>query len=227
MINIGILAATKAEVKDILENKDYGWQIMDNPAKFEAYTSKDKKFVLMITGIGKVYATIGASMLGSTVDMIISFGSSGHLGNKKIGTVVISNNFIEHDMDGAGLGFKPGVTPFSEQKDHIISSKKPSFYKDMFDIDLSVDEDVVLSGDVFLSDKKLRDLKVKQFGKYSIDMESAAVAKVCNLFGKPFMTFRYITDNSSGEQAKNDWQENLKDAAKKFDQIFKIIRTKT
>ena len=54
-------------------------------------------------------------------------------------------------------------------------------------------------------------------------MESAAIAKVCNVFDIPFMTIRYITDNSEGKKAHRDWEKNLKDASAKFNNIFRWI----
>lgn len=216
---IGILVALKDEVKDILEDKMYGWE---HKAGFEreAYMSGNGKLVMIITGVGKVYSAMGATMLCQYgVEEIISFGSSGHLGEMPIGTLISTNEFIEHDMDATGLGCPAGITPFTNVSSAKIHTIKPSFY---YKIDLPTD--IVISGDVFLSDPELRAKRIHQFGgKYTIDMESAAVAKVCNLFHMPFMTVRYITDNDGGDKAKIDWEHNLKDASSKFNNILKDL----
>ena len=51
-----------------------------------------------------------------------------------------------------------------------------------------------------------------------VDMEAYAIAKVCTIKKVKFRCFKYISDNAN-DSADNDWNENLKIAAKKFEEF--------
>ena len=51
------------------------------------------------------------------------------------------------------------------------------------------------------------------------DMEAYALAKVCNHYHIPFISFKYITDNVN-EHSSKDWKENYSDGIRKFKEII-------
>ena len=63
----------------------------------------------------------------------------------------------------------------------------------------------------------------KQIGDV-IDMEAYALAKVCNLYDVPFISFKYITDEAD-EQGANDWEENVGKGIVKFkEKILNLLK---
>jgi adenosylhomocysteine nucleosidase len=70
----------------------------------------------------------------------------------------------------------------------------------------------VVSGDIFISSKELKDELVKEFDAYCGEMEGAAIAHVCSLNKTPFVVIRAMSDKADGS-ADITYEEFVKDAA--------------
>lgn len=55
-----------------------------------------------------------------------------------------------------------------------------------------------------------------------MDMEGYALAFVCQKFKIPFVSIKYISDNSN-ENTVHDWKINLSDAAEKLESFYKMF----
>ena len=147
-------------------------------------------------GVGKINATIQTTELINKFKPkeIINFGTAGSLNNKLNG-IIECTKFYQRDMDCRGLlNFKLGQTPFDKINEIIYSENGYSCG----------------SGDNFVTTKIEMDVDV-------VDMEAYAIAKVCSIKGVKFRCFKFISDNAD-KSADNDWNENLKIAAKKFEE---------
>ena len=147
-------------------------------------------------GVGKINATIKTTELIHKFKPkeIINFGTAGSLNNKLNG-IIECTKFYQRDMDCRGLlNFKLGQTPFDKINEIIYSENGYSCG----------------SGDNFVTTKIEMDVDV-------VDMEAYAIAKVCSLKGLKFRCFKFISDNAD-KSADNDWNKNLKIAAKKFEE---------
>jgi len=148
-------------------------------------------------GVGKINATIKTTELIHKFKPkeIINFGTAGSLNNKLNG-IIECTKFYQRDMDCRGLlNFKLGQTPFDKINEIINSENGYSCG----------------SGDNFVTTKIEMDVDV-------VDMEAYAIAKVCSLKGLKFRCFKFISDNAD-KSADNDWNKNLKIAAKKFEEF--------
>ena len=147
-------------------------------------------------GVGKINATIRTTELIHQFKPkeIINFGTAGSLNNKLNGIIECSK-FYQRDMDCRGLlNFKLGQTPFDKINEIINSENGYSCG----------------SGDNFVTTKIEMNVDV-------VDMEAYAIAKVCAIKGVKFRCFKFISDNAD-KSADNDWNKNLKIAAKKFEE---------
>ena len=63
--------------------------------------------------------------------------------------------------------------------------------------EIQVFEGRIASGDQFVSDQKVKDRIVKEFGAYAAEMEGAAVAQAAWLNGIPFLVIRAISDKAA------------------------------
>jgi len=147
-------------------------------------------------GVGKINATIKTTELIHKFKPkeIINFGTAGSLNNKLNG-IIECTKFYQRDMDCRGLlNFKLGQTPFDKINEIIYSENGYSCG----------------SGDNFVTTKIEMDVDV-------VDMEAYAIAKVCSIKGVKFRCFKFISDNAD-KSADNDWNKNLKIAAKKFEE---------
>ena len=153
-----------------------------------------------ILGVGKINATLKTYELINKYKPkeIINFGTAGTL-NQNLSGIIECTRFYQRDMDCRGLlDFKLGETPFDKINEIIISENGYSCG----------------TGDSFVKEKIEMDLDV-------VDMESYAIAKVCMIKKINFRCFKFISDNADNN-VDNDWSENLKIAAKKFDEFRSI-----
>ena len=167
---------------------------------------------LLITGVGKVNAThyltkrlqVDRSInYDARINLVINYGTAGS--NKyKQGELVDCTRFAQRDMDATGLDYELGQTPFDDTP--IIIETKSDFNP--------IGKDGLCgSGDNFMTGLKYAWFK-RQIGNI-VDMEAYALAKVCNLYDIPFISFKYITDGADGK-AGMDWEENVGKGIVKF-----------
>ena len=160
---------------------------------------------VIYTGVGKVNATFKLTQkfgkFGSHIpyDLVINYGTAGSRKIKKK-TLVDCTKFVQRDMDVTGLGFMRGETPFEKEPPLILETKS--------DFNPIGRNATCGTGDCFVEDKS-------QYYGEVVDMEAYALAKVCYLYGVPFISFKYITDGAD-EQAHEDWEANLADGIVEF-----------
>ena len=141
-------------------------------------------------------------------NLIINYGTAGSRKIKKK-TLVDCTKFVQRDMDVTGLGFLRGETPFEQDPPVIIQPQNIDFNP--------IGRNATCgTGDSFVEDKS-------QYYGEVVDMEAHALAKVCYLYGVPFISFKYITDGAD-EQSHEDWEANLADGIVEFkEQVLKEL----
>lgn len=166
---------------------------------------------VLYTGVGKVNATFKLTQkfgkFGSYIpyDLVINYGTAGSRKIKKK-QLVDCTKFIQRDMDVTGLGFMRGETPFEDGL--VIES--------LCEFNPIGRKALCGTGDNFVEDK------TSYYGEV-VDMEAYALAKVCQHYDVPFISFKYITDGAD-EQAHEDWLINLVDGMEAFkEQILKEL----
>tara|TARA_B100000035_G_C21034582_1_gene570178 strand:- start:372 stop:953 length:582 start_codon:yes stop_codon:yes gene_type:complete len=146
-------------------------------------------YVLMITGVGKVNATVMATIaaLSKDCECIINYGTAGTFNSKMVNKLHRIGTVKQRDMDARPQA-KIGITPFEETD-----------FKG--DLKIYSGSDCTLStGDNFVKSKQ----KVKSD---LVDMEGYAIAKVAGMFNKPCIMLKYASDLAD-EKAPEDWQAN-------------------
>jgi adenosylhomocysteine nucleosidase len=147
------------------------------PGRFGAFEAHfgsqgNKRVVGTVTGMGTELATRGTERLlsGIEVERVIVVGITGALENETpIGTLVVP----EEVVDGAtGASYKP---------DHIGPSKP--------------------EGKMWTTDRLITDAetlaRLSERGVVALDMETAAIAEVCERRRVPWSVFRVISDRAS------------------------------
>ena len=218
---LGVIAAIRDEVTDLLANPYFSWEeIAKN------YFHSPIGLDCIICGVGKVNAAFAMQRLLDRVNEVLIVGTAGGLHQEKIGSLYLCTEFVEHDMDATGLGFPHGVTPFEEHTDHVISkvSKKTVEHiqkvcKKML-IELLTGR--IMSGDQFINDHKVIAEKRSRFEAQLVDMESAAIAKICRKHGVGVTALRYISDNAD-HNATISWRENVQRSSGLINQIVQEL----
>lgn len=146
-------------------------------------------YTLMITGVGKVNATIMATIaaLSKDCECIINYGTAGTFNSKLINKLHRIGVVKQRDMDARPQA-KLGITPFEETD---------------FKGDLKIysgSRYTLSTGDNFVKKKQ----KVKSD---LVDMEGYAIAKVAGMFNKPCILLKYASDLAD-DKAPEDWEAN-------------------
>ena len=158
--------------------------------------------MIVRSGIGKVNAGICTQILADVyqVDAVINTGIAGSLKTEiNIGDVVISTDTLQHDMDATGFGYEPGVIPRMETScfpadPELLKQAEAACREAVPKIQVFAGR--VVSGDQFISDKKVKERIVRQFGGMCTEMEGAAIAQAAWLNGIPFVVIRAISDKA-------------------------------
>ena len=209
---LGIIGAMEIEVNRIKEQmEDVSVTDKAGMSFFEGKWNGND-VVVVRSGIGKVNAAVCAQILADTfhADAIINTGIAGSLKNEiNIGDIVLSTDAIQHDMDAQGFGYAPGVIPQMEVSDFQADEKLIELAKKCCAEvcpDIQVFTGRVVSGDLFISDKKKKEWLSSQFEGLCAEMEGAAIAQASYLNHVPFLIIRAISDKAD-DSATMDYPE--------------------
>lgn len=179
--------------------------------------------VLMQCGIGKVNAATGTGEMirNFRPDCIISTGVAGGIDAcVKVMDVVVAKQTVYHDVwcgEGNAYGQIQGLPTFFAANETL--------YNCAFSLDTEtpIHGGLICTGDRFITDREELDaIKCNFHEGLAVDMESAAIAQVCHLYGIPFISFRIISDTPGAEkhfdQYLNFWGEMA-------DRSFRVTQT--
>lgn len=204
MNKIGIIGAMDEEVdilKDIMNIKE---TIEKASLKFYVGKLENKDIVLVRCGIGKVNAALCAQLLISefNVDAVVNTGVAGALNEElDVYDIVISTDAIQHDFDTTVFGDKKGMIPRMDNSIFKADEKLINAAYESSKAEVKTHKVLkgrVLSGDIFISSKELKDELIKQFNGYCGEMEGAAIAHVCYVNHTPFVVIRAMSDKADG-----------------------------
>lgn len=215
-MRIGIIGAMDEEV-ELLINKLEGKEAeMIAGCEFYSGNLAGVDVVLLKSGIGKVNAAVGTTLLIEKFkpDYIINTGSAGGFEQSlKVGDIVISTEVRYNDVDATVFGYEFGQVPrmpaFYEPNEMLVSIAE----KSAAEVGVHSVKGLILSGDSFMSDeKRVFELKEKFVNAYCSEMEAGAIAQVCYQFGCPFVIIRSLSD-IAGSDAKMSYDQFLQTAS--------------
>ena len=155
-------------------------------------------------GIGKVNAASATSFLISDdkVDLILNAGLSGAVQKLRREDLIAVESYVECDYDLTAIG-KPLGVKADGQKYIYTADEKLMSYALMSD---GIIKAKAGTGDIFLTDKVKKELYRDTFGIESFDMETAAIAGVCDKCGVPMLSLRKISDDAD-DASVEDYRE--------------------
>lgn len=154
-------------------------------------------------GIGKVNAAAVASALAAlNCNAILNFGLSGGITGASRGGLFVPDKFLEHDFDLTVLGYKPCEKP-NQKYIYDVDAELANIFKKVAVTDFG---GTAVCGDRFISSKTDSDFLRDTFSATTCDMETAAIASVCDMAGIPFAALRRISDDA-GDSATESYTE--------------------
>lgn len=197
---IGIIFADPMEYspfEKITENKNQIHSVRYSNDSFSYTINKEDKELEIIavkSGAGKSNAASAAAFLigADKADIIMNAGLSGAVSSCRKGDILVGENFVECDFDLTSIGYKPAQKPDGQK--YIYQGNETL-------IKLAKMSDGVCggnfgSGDLFLTDKEKKDYFKDIFSLNAFDMESGAIASVCDKAQVPFLSLRKMSDDA-------------------------------
>lgn len=206
MNKIGIIGAMELEVSTLKSLMEIEKTVKKASLTFYEGKLEGKDIVLVQCGIGKVNSALCAQILISefNVDAIVNTGVAGAIHSSlDVNDIVISTDAIQHDMDATAFGYKKGQIPQMENStfvadDRLVNVAYDSSLDQAKDKDFKIVKGRVVSGDIFISSKELKEELENDFNAYCGEMEGAAIAHACYLNNTPFVIIRAMSDKADG-----------------------------
>ncbi|MGB0467875.1 MAG: 5'-methylthioadenosine/S-adenosylhomocysteine nucleosidase [Pontibacterium sp.] len=217
-IFIGIIGAMDEEV-ELLKTSLDGREDHEI-AGYHLFSGKmhGKDVVVLKSGIGKVNAAIGTTLLlrEFAPDCIINTGSAGGFDPAlNVGDLVISTDVRHHDVDVTIFGYEPGQIP------GLPAGFKPdALLADIAERCIARMEGMqtvhgqIATGDAFMNDPARVARTRETFPQMkAVEMEAAAIAQACHQFNTPFIVIRALSD-IAGKESDLSFEQFLVTAAK-------------
>ena len=222
--DIGIICAMNVEVEGLSAAMTDKEVMHMSSIEFICGKIADKKVVMAVCGIGKVFAALCTQtmILGFSPDIIINSGIAGTLtGKLAIGDAAIALKAVQHDIDTTALGDEPGMIAGLNMvyvpTDENVTNQLAECVRGL---KIKCETGTIATGDQFINDSKKKAELVRKFGAIACEMEGGAIAQVCYVNKVPFSILRVISDGGD-DNSHLDYAEFKKLASEKSVQIMK------
>ncbi|MFG6137151.1 MULTISPECIES: 5'-methylthioadenosine/S-adenosylhomocysteine nucleosidase [Halomonas] len=212
---IGAMAQEVARLADMLEDRETRTHV---GSTFHQGRLHGVEVVVLQSGIGKVNAAIGTTLLMDMYqpEAIINTGSAGGFGEGlEIGDVVVSSEVRHHDVDAVVFGYEHGQVPQMPAA-YLPDQRLVTVARECVEAmnEVRAVEGLIATGDVFMACPELVAKTRSRFPTMlAAEMEAAAIAQTCHLYGCPFVVIRALSDIAGGGDNHLSFEEFLDKAA--------------
>ncbi len=199
---IGIVSTMKNEIQILKDSMEIEAEETVSGMTFYKGTLGGHPVAVVRCGRGKVNAGACAQTLivRFGAKSVIDTGVAGSLNSEiNIGSIIISTDAVQHDVDGTALGCRRGMIPGNTvsifpadpglRRSAVSSAAAVIPQKKIF-------EGRVCSGDQFIADRGKKQRLGEEFSALCCDMEGAALAQVCAMNGTPYVLIRAVSDKA-------------------------------
>ncbi|WP_311327526.1 5'-methylthioadenosine/adenosylhomocysteine nucleosidase [Capnocytophaga sputigena] len=184
-----------------------------------------KDVVVLLSGIGKVSAAVGTTLLIEHYhpSLIINTGTAGGLGDTSVHDLILATEVRHHDVDVTAFGYEIG-----QQAQMPPAFKADAQWNEKLKNVASTHQYIlhygqVVSGDSFISDpKRFDEISVNFPQAKAVEMEAAAIAQTCYMLNIPFVMLRAISDKA-GEGNAISYNEFVEEAGRISASIIKTF----
>lgn len=183
-------------------------------------TNSHYNVVLVKSGIGKVNATHGATLLAYRYQAkaILNIGTAGTGVNLDIGELVLVKNCIQHDIDITHFGYQVGELPGQSQYCRTTDIMTRSIMQLLEEKGIKYNNLDIGSGDSFTTYDNYCS-KLANLGVELLDMETSAIAITCENMGLAFSAIRIVSDTLDD----NEYKDNNQNVLTKYSGTYSTI----
>lgn len=229
-MKIAVIGAMEEEI-EILRH-EIGLGKISTIANIEFIEGKVGPHQVVVTksGIGKVNAAMATAILLQHFkpDIVLNTGSAGGMKTElEVGTIVISDEVLHHDVDVTAFGYALGQLPalplaYPADEQLVLRAREAVVELDLYEHAVGA----IASADTFMADPdRVRQVQKRFPQVIAVEMEAAAVAQVCYQFRTPFVVIRALSD-IAGKESSISFDEFLPVAAKHSSQIVMRVISK-
>jgi len=167
---------------------------------------------MVCSGVCKVNAAIASTVLIERygVEAIINGGTAGGMAKEvRLLDIVVMTECAHHDVSAEIL---TEAHPFREDIWFRSDERLLEIAKEVLGGEKNVRFGRMVTGEQFITQEG-RERIDRDYAPLSVDMETAAIAQVCEAYGVPFIAVRCITDTADHAGAEN-FERNVAEAAK-------------
>ena len=202
-MKIGIISALALEIEGIKNNLLIKSEI--NLAGFKFFEAQYDKLdiIIAICDVGKVNSASCTQILIShfKIDYLINLGVAGSMKDDVfLYDLIISKELVHHDVRKSQM-----IERFPYQETFKASNflrnlaiKSANLIRKKYHIG------TIATGELFITDSKIKEKIIKDFKPHCVEMEGAAIAHVAFINNIDFIVIRSISDNASISTDLND-----------------------
>lgn len=216
MSKIAIMGAMPEEVAPIVAKLDNLKETVYAANTYYEGAYNGQEVVVAYSKIGKVFATLTATMLIEKFrcDKLLFSGVAGAISDDlKIGDLIIADGLCQHDLDITAFGHPFGYVPEGEvciPTDITLRNIAKEIAESK---GLTLKEGIIATGDQFVANSERKEWIGDTFEASALEMEGASVAVVCSALEIPFFILRAISDSADMDASFN-FDEFLESSAK-------------
>ena len=191
-MTIGLIYAMRGEIESLLNTENA--EPLQSAAGVEFYQIRPN-VIACIGGVSKVNAAMATELLISLYhpDLVLNVGVAGCFEDVPIGTLVLAEAFLQHDVDTTAVGDPAGLVSTVNRTEFPTSDlekAKAAMDKTGF----AYRTGLVATGDWFATDTPRAHWISDTFHPLLAEMEGCAMAQVCLRNGVPFMSIKSVSD---------------------------------
>lgn len=190
-----------------------------------AFTLRNEKGELRVVavkcGIGKVNAASATAFLiaDEGAEMILNAGLSGAVHRLRREDMIAAESHVECDYDLTAIGYGPGEKPDGQRYVYRADEKLLSY---------ALQSPGILkaktgTGDIFLTDPVKKAYYRDTFGVEAFDMETAAIASVCDKCAVPMLSLRKISDDADDSSVEDYREMNVRQETCLTELLFNVM----
>ena len=200
------MGAMPEEIEPLIAKLDNVTTTVYAANKYYEGTYKGKEVVVAYSKIGKVFATLTATMLIEKFgcDILLFSGVAGAISDElKIGDLIIADGLCQHDLDITAFGHPFGYVPEGEVCIPTDVGLRNIAKEIAAAKGIELKEGVIATGDQFIANPEKKEWIGEVFKAHALEMEGASVAVVCNALNVPFFILRAISDAADMDASFN------------------------
>lgn len=191
-MTIGLIYAMRGEIESLLTNENA--LPLQTVAGVSFYQIREN-VIACTGGVSKVNAAMATQLLISLYhpDLVVNAGVAGCFEDVPIGTLVLVESFLQHDVDTTAVGDPIGLVSTVNQIEFPTSSPEKARAA-MARTGFAYRTGRVATGDWFATDTPRAHWIADTFHPLLADMEGCADAQVCLRNDVPFVSIKSVSD---------------------------------